>query len=82
MALQTAINFRGVSVPKSYVKILKFEGSQAGMTLHVAYHVAPSNPALEIRAFQMPLNLEGPNPFRQGYIYLKTLPEFQNATDV
>ena len=40
-----------------------------------------NNNRLTERFFQFFLDLEGPNPIKQAYHFLKTLPEFSNATD-
>lgn len=36
---------------------------------------------LERRFVEFPLNLDGTNPIKQAYLYLKTLPEFADAVD-
>lgn len=37
--------------------------------------------AFDRTEFGFHLSLDGDNPIRQAYLYLKTLPEFANATD-
>jgi hypothetical protein len=37
--------------------------------------------ALQIRKYTFIAELDGHNPIKQAYEYLKTLPEFANATD-
>jgi hypothetical protein len=33
------------------------------------------------KEYSAPYDLDGPNPIRQAYLHLKTLPEFAGATD-
>lgn len=33
------------------------------------------------KAFDFSVDLEGPNPIKQAYLHLKTLPEFADAID-
>jgi len=36
---------------------------------------------LSIKSFEFPVDLDGPNPIKQAYEHLKTLPEFKDAID-
>lgn len=38
-------------------------------------------PSFSDTFYQSGLSLDGPNPIQQAYLYLKTLPEFSDATD-
>ena len=62
-----------------YVKVETVFSNKIEATATVSY--AYQNSKLSNRSFIFPLNLEGHNPIKQAYEYLKTLPEFANATD-
>jgi hypothetical protein len=48
---------------------------------HVRFYAGTDNPSFATTGFECPYDLEGPNPIKQAYQFLKTLPEFSDAVD-
>lgn len=75
----------GLSVDNAYCRI---EGvsiaKDGGMTFTLCRYVAQGTqfPSFGNTQFTTSYTLTGANPVQQAYEYLKTLPEFANATDV
>ena len=47
----------------------------------LSYASASNNVSFQADAYNCDYDLEGDNPIKQAYEYLKTLPEFSGATD-
>jgi len=63
-----------------YVKVLNVKCDKLNCRATVLYRAQSNIGALE-KTFEFPLDLEGPNPIKQAYNYLKTLNEFSSAID-
>lgn len=79
----------GLTVENSYARIEWFNGSKEAMGFSLNYYV--SQEALQegksmitqkMFSFRPLVNIDSDNFIKQGYEYLKTLPEFEGATDV
>jgi len=71
------------TIPLAYFKVTSvMVESKTVMTVFVRVFANKdcSNAVLETR-YSGEYNLEGPNPIKQAYLFLKTLPEFSDATD-
>jgi hypothetical protein len=70
-----------VSFNNAYIKVA--QASATKDTCLVSYKIlrGPGGQELAERFSSFPLDLEGPNPIKQAYLHLKTLPEFSDATD-
>lgn len=85
MALQKATTTsHGFSAPSAYYRV---EGvgivGKARMNFTVCgYKDKASTSAFETQAFSCDYDLDGDNPIRQAYTFLKTLPDFLGAEDV
>lgn len=73
---QRTINFDSV-----YIKISTVTGDKKTMTAVVEYRDGANGAMLENKNIAFPLDLNGFNPIKQAYEYLKTLPEFATAID-
>jgi hypothetical protein len=67
------------SIQDVYVKVESVLSNKKEMTVTVSF--THKNNKLTERFFESSLDLEGPNPIKQAYQFLKTLPEFSDATD-
>lgn len=83
MALQANTRWNGVSVQNAYIKVLSYSGDKHTVSFSVAYFASQDEQKMfgqEQR--ECSLDLNGDNPIKQAYEYLKTLPEFAGAADV
>ncbi|MCP1679406.1 hypothetical protein J2T31_002138 [Kerstersia gyiorum] len=86
MALKIAItSSSGVSVPSAYHRVenLYLDGKEriAFRLRTYVSHETTDLDALDERMFRCAYDLEGENPICQAYRHLKTLPDFEGATD-
>ena len=81
MELQKTINFKGITVGDAYLKIQAFSGSKELLKFELSTHSQAGEQALTVSNFEMPYSIEGANPIKQAYDYLKSLPEFAGAVD-
>ena len=70
-----------VEVPNAYIKIASVFGNKSEMTAELHISKAQGEEAVQRRTYAYPYQIDGANPIKQGYEYLKTLPEFADATD-
>lgn len=72
----------GVKIYNAYFRINNIElKSKTNMLLHVYGYAFVEKKPFDYKVIDAPYDLEKGNPFEQGYIYLKTLPEFADAVD-
>ena len=86
MALKKDFSFDtkyGVSatVPGCYIKVASVEASKETGVASVSFYRGNKSELLEEARYQFQVDLEGENFIAQAYDYLKTLPEFSDATD-
>lgn len=92
MALQKAFTYKGLAIPACYFRVVapQVDISKTTMSFRVWPFVTQdqstdaSNALADVTVVvaAAPYSLTGPNIFEQAYEYLKTLPEFEGATDV
>jgi hypothetical protein len=68
-----------VLIQDVYVKVESVFSSKKETTATVSF--THNNSKVVERSFGFSIDLNGPNPIKQAYEYLKTLPEFSDATD-
>lgn len=73
-----SIGEQQVSLVDLYIKIDSITGNKNWLSFVVSFN--KSNKLAE-RTFSFQPDIEGPNFVKQAYLYLKTLPEFSDATD-
>jgi len=77
----------GIDLDACYIKITKVEiTDKAQMRADVSFFAnvnssASSHPLYVKSEADMAYDLDGPNPIKQAYQHLKTLPEFADAID-
>lgn len=88
MAIQKKIVFNGLNVENAYIRIDTVSGYKGGIDISVNSYVSKEafengDGYLKQQMFNfIPSVEEGSENFiKQGYDYLKTLPEFDNAVD-
>lgn len=83
MALKVDIDFKGVPVFGAYAEVSHtgFSASKDEHYFTLIYRASEGAPELHAHGYAAPYELEGANPFEQAYAYLKSLPEFEGATD-
>lgn len=68
-------------VDDSYIKIICITGNKQTLTIEVAYFISSeSDCPFFVKTYSFVPNMDS-NFIKQGYEYLKTLPEFQGAED-
>lgn len=90
MALQmTVTTAHGITLDAAYIRIDEQSGDKANVNLRVHTYTTLENcqagrPWIveELYNFTPSVADDAPNFIKQGYEYLKTLPEFELATDV
>jgi hypothetical protein len=64
-----------------YIKVSSITGNKLNLTATVTFTSQATGTVVATKSYQFPLDLNGDNPIKQTYEYLKTLPEFSDATD-
>lgn len=82
MALSKTISFKGITVNDAYMKVWQIQGDKNWITFGLAYCAEKNAPMFDSKTFEMSYNIDGENPIKQAYEYLKSLPEFADAGDV
>ena len=85
MALQkniTASAFgQEIEIADCYIKVSRLEGSKAGLLVSIDYLNGDAFVKRETFQFEPSVKDGASNFFAQAYEHLKTLPEFEGATD-
>jgi hypothetical protein len=85
MALQSTITTdSGITVENAYSRVEKVKlTSKKSIAFELGSYVSQeSTSAFNSKGYLAKYDLSGDNPIRQAYLYLKTLPEYENADDV
>ena len=64
-----------------YVKVVSIDGNKDFISAVVSFSQEAESTVVLNKTYQFLLDLEGPNPIKQAYLHLKTLPEFADAVD-
>ena len=77
------IQFLGtnVVVPDAYMKIARIDGSKERLRVTVEVKDKKDGQSLSTHTHQFEPSLDGDNFIRQGYVFIKTLPEYADAVD-
>lgn len=79
---KTEQNFDGVLVAKdAYLRIDKFSGNKVRCQISVGAYTQQNGTLLDSKEYYFVPAMDGGNFIAQGYMYLKTLPEFSDAVD-
>lgn len=70
-----------VAIANAYIKVLHTMATKSVCSVMYAIMRSPDGPSLQQESVSFAVDLDGPNPIKQAYLYLKTLPEFADAVD-
>jgi ribosome-associated translation inhibitor RaiA len=68
-----------VSVSNAYIKVDSISGNKNRIDFTVSF--SENDAVLTAKSYDFKPDLDGDNFIKQAYLYLKTLPEFESATD-
>ena len=75
-------NFQEFSIfEDAYLKVTSFSGSKETVSFDLSAFKEKGGVLLQKQDYVFAIDLEGSNPIKQAYEYLKTLPELADATD-
>ena len=81
MALQQTLSHSGFSLSDAYLKVSTYRGDKFMLSFNLDVKAAQESTSLTTKVYSCQYDLEGPNPIKQAYLHLKTLPEFADAVD-
>jgi hypothetical protein len=70
-----------VDVPNAYIKVATVFGNKSEMTAELHISKAQGEELVQRRTYAYPYQIDGANPIKQCYEFLKTLSEFADATN-
>jgi hypothetical protein len=70
-----------ITFQDAYIKVAHVSNTKEFAVVTYKFFKAQLGRELEERIVQFSLDLDGPNPIKQAYLHLKTLPEFADAID-
>lgn len=83
MAIRKTVDFKGITVANAYVRVTSLTINANWVRMGFSGHLmvdSESSPFDEL-VHECAYAIEGGNPVRQAYDYLKTLEKFQGAED-
>lgn len=79
---KTIILSSGLVANDAYIRVVRVNVTWKNSgNVEMSYHVSADQPPFQTRQFSFQYDLQGDNPWRQAYQYIKTLPEFEGAED-
>lgn len=81
MALKMNVVHKDIDMPDAYVRVERMCGRKDSMKTNISYRATADSPQMFEENIQVPLDLDGPNPFKQAYLYIKGLERFVTAKD-
>lgn len=82
MALSKNIEFNGIEVQNAYIKVENVVVEKNSMMATVIWRAKADSQPLKNKSYGLEYDINGKNPLAQSYDRLKSLPEFDGATDV
>lgn len=73
--------FNTVNIGPLYARVESISGTKQEITGVVSFNQIQSQKTVASKKYTFFYELEGPNPIKQAYLHLKTLPEFADAID-
>jgi len=80
-SMEIEVGSKQVTFDNTYIKVTEYHGNKSHMTFVVSWSESVNSSHLKQATYGCSINLDGENPVRQAYLYLKTLPEFADAVD-
>ena len=71
MSLQMTVEHKDLSIPDAYVQVRYIRGTKDSMDVEVSFKAAADSLQLFEEHYTIPLDLNGPNQFKQAYNFLK-----------
>lgn len=71
----------GIKVDGAYIRVEHPSLTKDNMHFCIRKYVVSNKPFFSEEYVEAPYTLEGANPFKQAYEYLKSLPEYSDAID-
>jgi hypothetical protein len=81
MAIKNNVIYKGIPINNAYIRIWRYEGDKEKMHFEAGVHASKDAEMITSQGYRISLNLDGANPIKQAYEYLKSLPEFSDAVD-
>lgn len=82
MAIIKNVNLgNGIKVDSAYLRVENITLDKTSMTFNVRKYVDKTKSFFSEYYLTCPYNIDGENPFKQAYEYLKTLEEFKDSED-
>jgi hypothetical protein len=81
IVLQAKTQFGTIEVPNCYVRVSNVDVSKVEGSARVVFLKTANGGILQEVYHTFSYDIEGPNPIKQAYQFLKTLPEFADAVD-
>jgi hypothetical protein len=82
MALQKTLTYKGLTIPNAYCKVWRIEGDKTEISFGLGVYAAQNGERIYSETHTFDYNLNGDNPIKQAYLYLKNTPEFSGSSDV
>lgn len=70
-----------VTTPPMYIKVESVSGDKTSVKVVVTFKNEATDEHFTRKEYSFAPNIDGSNFIKQAYVYLKTLPEFEDATD-
>jgi hypothetical protein len=81
MALAKTTDFKGITLNNAYHRVWGVSLTKNLISFGVSVSVSANTEMIDSKSHSCAYDLEGANPIKQAYEHLKTLPEFEGATD-
>lgn len=82
MALAKTVNFKGVQIADAYHRVFGVTVEKDKISFGLGVHVSPESERLDSSGYSCAYDIDGENPIKQAYEYLKTLDHLADAADV
>lgn len=83
MAIKATVEFKGISVVNAYIRVITpvIQPGNDRVEFNVTLSVDANSTSFDNYIGECPYDLEGENPFKQVYAYLKGLERFSAGED-
>lgn len=71
----------GIKVDDAYCRVEYPTITKDNISFHLRKYISVEKPFFDEDIFSTAYNINGENPFKQAYLYLKSLPEYADAED-
>lgn len=82
MAILNDTEFKGISIPQAYIKVMHYDGCKNSLNYTIGYHAKQGGQLVFTEQYTVDyFNLEGDNAIKQAYVHLKSIDKFKSASD-